>query len=462
MLQGEKRPGEWKVLMSLAVPLVVARAGSMLMGVVDTWMAGQVGKDAVAALGLGNTCFWLCGVVALGVVGGQDPLVSQAVGAGEEGRWERIFNSARWLALGLSVPALLCCLFAVGALEALDQPAHVLPLTDQYLTVMAWAMPLFLLYVAHAGFLSSHGQTRAFAWITLGANILNIFGNFGFVHGRFGLPALGVQGIAVSTLLCYGFQLVCVMALLRGPYRRLSVAWRRPEWSVLGQIVRLGVPISLQTVLEFAGFGVAIMFMGWINADAVAGHQVALNVASLTFTVALGISGAVSVRVGQAVGRRDLLGIRVAGWTAWQAGVAFSLASGLALVLFRYPIASLYGLEGEALEIAAQLLYIAAFFQLADIAQAIGFGILRGMSDTRLPVVFNAVAYWGIGVPFGYIGAFYVLPAQGPEVIWWGLSLALFLVAGALVARFYVRTRTQTKAFAFAGAPGEVPAPSAH
>jgi MATE family multidrug resistance protein len=445
--------------MALAIPLVIARAGGMFMGVVDTWMAGQVSKEAVAALGLGNTCFWLAAVAALGLLGGQDPVVSQAVGANDRGQWEAAFNAARWLAVALAVPAVVACLVGPSVLVALDQPAHLIPMIERYLWILAGAMPLFLLYVVHASYMSAHNQTRAFAWITVGANIVNVFGNLALTRGMWGFPALGVQGIAISTLFCFGFQLVCVVALLRGPLKRLWVRWARPHLEVAKEVVRLGLPISAQSTLEFTGFGVAIMFMGWISADAVAGHQVALNVASFTFTFAMGVGAAVSVRVGQAVGRRDLAGVRAAGWTAWQAGVVFALLSGVALIALRWPLAGAYGLSGEAQAVAAKLLYIAAFFQLADIGQAIGFGILRGMGDTRMPAVFNAVSYWGLGVPFGYMGAFYWWPARGPELIWWGLSIALFLVATALVRRFWRRTQDPTKAFAFASALKADPMP---
>jgi multidrug resistance protein, MATE family len=438
--------------MALAVPLVVARAGSMMMGVVDTWMAGHVSDDAVASLGLGNTCFWLGAVISLGMIGGQDPLVSQAVGANDQARWEEAFNATRWLALALSIPAMIGCLYATRGLIALEQPLKLMPQVEGYLSVMAFAMPLFLLYVTHASYMSSHNQTKAFAWITIGANVINVFGNLALVKGWWGFPALGVQGIAISTLLCFGFQLVCAMALLKWPLKRLWVRWAKPSLEIVREVIKLGAPISAQVSLEFLGFGVAIMFMGWISADAVAGHQVALNVASLTFTFAMGVSAAVSVRVGQAVGRRDLEGVKAAGWTAWQAGVIFAVLSGVVLILLRQPIAALYGLEGGAQAVAVKLLYIAAFFQLADIGQAIGFGILRGMGDTKMPAVFNAVSYWGFGVPLGYLGAFYWWPWRGPEVVWWGLSLALFMVASALVRRFWWQTRDAQRAFRFASA----------
>jgi MATE family multidrug resistance protein len=193
--------------------------------------------------------------------------------------------------------------------------------------------------------------------------------------------------------------------------------------------------------VEVSGFVFAALLMGWISAEALAGHQIAINVASFTFTIAMAISGAASVRVGQALGRRDLEGVRLAGATALKVGVVLACCSGLALVLLREPIAHLYGLSGETFRITTSLLLIAAFFQLADSTQAIAAGLLRGVSDTRTPAIINAIGYWVFAIPFGSLGAF-VLTDNEPEPIWWGLSLALAIASAALIWRFRVITRT--------------------
>jgi len=417
------------------------------MGVVDTVMAGRLGSSAVAALSLANTSYFFCFILGMGALMGIDPIVSQAVGAQHRERWEAALVNGRWLALILCIPLLGLLALTPMLLGWMGQPEHLLGDVAIYLGVLGLSIAPSFLYLVSANYLSAHNQTHIFLRITLIVNIVNLAGNAIFIHGWFGLPTLGVLGIAVSTAIAQVTELLCVLWLVRkgGSLAHLEVPWRRPDPVVLKQILALGLPVGVQYMLEFSGFGGTTLLMGLLGEATLAGHQVALNVASLTFTVALGISSAASIRVGQAYGRRDLISLRTTGQVAWQVGVVLSLLYGVVFIIFGEAIARLYVDDPATVAVGASLLTIAAAFQLADTAQAIGFGLLRGLGDTRVPVIFNAVGYWLIGMPLGYLGSFVL--SRSPEPLWWGLTLALTLVAIALVARFFQHVRRLSRAW---------------
>jgi len=432
---------ELKALIALATPLVIARLGHTAMSFVDTVMAGQIGADAVAALALGTTMFFFALIPAFGTLYGVEPIVSQAVGADDEPTWRLAIVNGRWVALALSIPVVTVLAVSPWLLERMGQPDALLPMVRSYAWAIAPGVPAALLFALWTNVLSAHGYTRPFMYITIAANGMNLIGNDLLIHGRFGLPEMGVAGIGLSSALASIVELVAVLAFLhvRGELQFIRTPWGPADLPSLRRLLRLGLPVGVQYGLEFTSFGLATFLMGWLGATALAGHQIAINLVSLTFTAALGISGAAAVRVGHAYGRRDVEGMRRAAWTAWGVGVAIGLAAAVVIVLWRDPLARIYVDDVATLQTATGLLLVAAVFQLADMTQCIGFGVLRGMSDTRVPVLFNLAAYWGVGLPIGAYVTFRI--TQAPESLWWGLTVGLFGVAGMILLRFAANLR---------------------
>ena len=427
---------ELKALVALATPLVIARLRHTAMSFVDTVMAGQIGAEAVAALALGTTMFFFALIPAFGTLYGAEPMVSQAVGSNDEATWRRAVVAGRWVALALAIPVVIVLAIAPWLLERMGQPASVLPMVRAYAWAIAPGVPAALLFAFWTNVLSAHGHTRPFMYITIAANVMNLVGNDLLIHGRFGLPAMGVAGIGLSSALASIVELVAVLAFihLRPALRFIRTAWGPADPASLRRLLRIGLPVGVQYGLEFTSFGLATILMGWLGATALAGHQIAINLVSLTFTAALGISGAAAVRVGHAYGRRDVEGMRRAAAVAWGVGAGIGLVAAAAIVLWRWPLARIYVEDAATLETATGLLLVAAVFQLADMTQCIGFGVLRGMSDTKVPVFFNLVAYWGVGLPVGAWFTFRVTHA--PETLWWGLTIGLFGVAAMILVRF--------------------------
>ena len=432
---------EVRALARLALPLIVARAGHNLMGVVDTMVAGRIGPSAVGAVGLGFGAFFVVFVLPFGVVLGLDPLVSHAVGSKNRERWRGGLVAARWIAVIVSVPAAIAVLGLPEVLERLGQDPSVVEGLRSYLPYLAASVLPMLLFHVYATYLTAHGHTRQFVRITIAVNILNLVLNLWFVNGGLGIQPMGVAGIGAATLGATLAELLLLRAMFApsARFRELWVPWGPASREETRAIVSTGVPVAIQYEMEVAGFTAASVLLGLFGAVTLAGHQVALNFAGLTFTAALGIGSAASVRVGQARGRQDRAGMRRAGWTAIGVGIVLASLLAIAIALSRHRIASLYTNDPATLEAAAGFLLIAAAFQLADQTQAIGFGVLRGLDDTRVPTLFNVVGYWVLGLPIGCWWAFG--PAGDPRGIWWGLTVALSVVAVTLVIRFRSLTR---------------------
>lgn len=432
---------ELSALFALAIPLVVARAGHACMGLVDTLVAGRISSDAVAAVGLGSTSWFLVYVLPFGVLLGLDPLVSQSVGAGDERRWRAGLVSARWIALAVAVPAALAIWQLPDFLAWIQQPPSVVEVLRPYMFFMAIGVLPGMLFHAYGTYLTAHGHTGQFVAISVVVNVLNLVLDLWFVHGGLGVPPLGVAGIGAATAGCAIAEVVLLRwAMHRKPVlRALYEKWRVPDWDVTRRIVRTGVPVGVQYGFEVAGFTVVTYLVGLFGATTLAGHQVALSVSSVTFTVALGVSSAASVRVGQAAGAGQPRAVALAGRVALGVGLTLAACAAAAMALGRDVVAGAYTDDPATLEVASQFLLIAAAFQLADMVQAIGFGLLRGLDDTRIPVTFNVVAYWCLGVPLGAYAAFVLF--DDPTWLWWGLTGALTIVAVALAIRFSVLSR---------------------
>lgn len=430
-------------LLRLALPVMLVQVGMMAMGVVDTVVVGRLSEQALGAVGLGNIYFWGVGVLTSGVLGSLDPVISQAVGAGDTEAAARGVQRGAMLAVMLSVLAAALLLPVEPVLGLLRQHAGLTPLASQYVRIsIAGVMPLMFFNLLRQTLQARH-RLAPIVWATVLANGVNAVLAIGLVYGRFGLPAWGVAGSAWATaasrwLMC-GLVVAlswCQMHTDLWPIRH-AVMHRAP----LLRMLRLGVPIGLQMWLEFAAFAVIGLMMGTLGTTQMAAHQIALNLASLTFMVPLAAGQSASVLVGNAIGAGDQARAKRAATAAIVVGFGFMCITAVIFRLMPRPLSMMYTADPAVVALAATLIPIAGLFQVFDGLQAVGAGILRGAGDTHAAMVINIFGFWLTGVPVSVALAFYF--SGGAVGLWWGFVAGLAVVASLLMLRVRQRFKRE-------------------
>jgi MATE family multidrug resistance protein len=415
--------------------VVVVQVGMMLMGVVDSIMVGRVSPADLAAVALGNLYFFGASVFGMGVLLGLDPVISQAVGAGDREGIARGVQRGLLLALLLSVVTSALFLPARPVLQLLRQPADVIPIASGYaLATLPGVLP-FYAYVVLRQTLQALGRVAPIVVTIVLANMANVFFNWVLIYGKLGAPPLGAVGAGWASTLS---RVLMVLGTLALAWRWLGAHLRPLRGDVFARgpllrMVRLGAPIGLQIQLEFGAFGVIGICMGWLGTVAMASHQVALNLASLTFMVPLGVAQAASVLVGRAVGREDAAGARRAAASGLAVGGVFMAFTAALFLSVPRALAGVYSNEAEVVALAALLLPVAGIFQVFDGLQVVGTSVLRGIGDTRVPMVLHIAGFWLVGIPVSLAVGFGF--GVGPVGLWWGLAVGLGVVALLLLAR---------------------------
>jgi multidrug resistance protein, MATE family len=442
MSRTERMRRELTAAVRLAVPVVVVQLGLMLMGVVDTIMLGHVSAAALAAGALGHICTIFLLILGLGILAALDPLVAQAYGAQDRTAVGAHLQRGIVLAAGMSLPFGLIVWNVAPVLRLFGQPAVVVGDAAAYARGILWGAPAYFLFVAFRQTLQAMSVVRPAALAIVLGNLLNGLCNYLLIYGHFGFPALGVAGSAYSTSIA---RWVMFLTLVVAGRRQLAPYWRgfhAAEALDLGRhvrLLRLGLPIGLHQSIEILYFSTLALLVGRIGVVPLAGHQIAINLASLSFMVPMGVAGASATRVGNAIGREDMPGARRA------AAVCLFLGAGAMLVfaaLFTFlpePLARLYTRDPAVIAMTATLLPIAAVFQVFDGLQVVSAGVLRGAADTTLPAALALVGFWGVGLPAGWWLAYRA--GQGVQGLWWGMNVALFAVAALLLVRIALRFR---------------------
>lgn len=433
---------ELRRLLALGWPVVLGQVAVVLLGVADVIFAGRVGPEALAAISTGHIWGFGTLILGIGLLRGLDPLFSQAWGAGDRVAEAAHLRRGLVLAVLASAPVMAAHLFAAEGLAALRQPAAVIPLAAEYCAVVAIGVLPTFAFAALAGFLQGRGDMKPPA-VALGvANVVNIVGNavlvFGVDAGPLGrVEPMGAIGCAWATTLSRFATLVTLLFLAAPALRALppTPGWARA--AAFAPLLRIGLPVSLQTGFEVWAFSAAGVMMGVLGAVEVAAHAVAINIASLTFMVPFGLGAAASTRVGNLIGAGLAWGRAAA--VAIGAGAAFMLLMAGALTAGAVPLARLFAPDPEVVAVAAVLLPVAGAFQLFDGVQAVAFGVLRGVGDTRAPAIVNFIGYWALGLPLGWWWG--VHRGGGPVGIWAGLALGLAAVALMLLGRVRVVAR---------------------
>jgi len=436
-------PLELTETLRLAAPMALAQLGHQAMMTTDLAFIGRLGSEAVAAAALGGAVYFVSFTFGMGVLSAVAPLAAQAFGARNPHLVRRALRTGLWAALLIALPVMAFPLRGEQILLALGQapvPAH---LAQQYLLGLTWGIAPALCFLAIRGFMGALNRPQPVLWITLAAIPANALMVYLLMYGPFGLPRLELFGAGLATTMVNGATFLAGLwfATRRRPFRKYYVLghfWRI-DWTLMRQLFAIGAPISIAFLMEYGLFAAAALLMGVIGTAALAAHQIALQVTAILFMVPFGIGMAATVRVGHAVGRNDSAAVKRAGLTAMLLGVVLVAILTLAVILARFAIARFFLGEaadnaGATVELAAKLLLIGATFFVLDGVQSIAVGSLRGMKDTRIPLLFAAISYWLIGFTSAYGLAFWT--PLGAVGVWIGLSCGTTIYAILVVLRF--------------------------
>ena len=445
------RRDELAALFRLAGPVVVVQVGIMLMGVVDTIMVGHVSPAALAAVALGNLYFFACALFGMGVLLALDPLVAQALGAGDEDAAARSVQRAAAIAVVLALGSSLAMAPGGWVFRVLRQPAEVIPVAGAYVYATIPGLVPFFLFIVLRQSLQALGRMTPIVVAVAAGNAVNLFLNWVLIYGRLGAPQLGAVGSGWASTLARWFMCALLLATAWPRVGRWLHPLRRDAfgWVPLRALLGLGFPIGAQFALEFGAFAAIGVLMGWLGTAAMAGHQVALNLASLTFMVPLGVSQTTAVLVGHAIGRDDAAAARRAAGAGLATGAGFMALMAAMFLLVPGPLARTYSSDAEVLRVAVSLLPIAGIFQVFDGLQVVATAVLRGAGDTRAPLVVNVLGFWMCGMPISLLLGFRL--GTGPVGLWWGLVAGLAAVALFLLARVRHRFGGELKRLVLAG-----------
>lgn len=439
---------EFRAVSRLAVPVVLVQVGTMVFGLVDQMMVGRLpsaeaAQRGLAAVQIGDTITWAVLLVGMGILMALDPLVSQAHGAGDVEGVAHHFETGVAFALLIAVPCSIVMWFGEPILTWFDQPPDVVPVASDYLRGVLWGNPAFLMFFAVRQTLQAMSIVRPLIVAIVLGNVLNAVANWVLVFGHLGFPELGVLGSAYATTFS---RWVLFLGVLWAARERLQPYWNGlrltsfPIRRDRRKLLVLGIPVAIHFGLEMWIFAYVSLLMGQLGERALAGHAIAIRLASLSFMFPLGVSFAAATRVGNAIGRGDMDGARRAADTCLLIGASIMLVSATAFAFLPEVLAHLFTDNANVVAMACTLLPVAAVFQVYDGTQVVASGILRGAADTHVPAVLALVGYWLLGLPLGlYLSEHSPSGARG---LWWGLTVGLATVAILLSLRIRARFRS--------------------
>jgi MATE family multidrug resistance protein len=434
---------EFADTLKLAAPMALTQLGQIVMMTIDLALIGRLGDEAIAAAALANTVYFVSFTLGLGVVSAVAPLAAQAFGARDPHRVRRSLRAGLWAALLISLPMMSFPLYGEQILRMLGQAEAPARLAQPYLLGLVWGATPALWLIAIRGFMGALNRPEPVLWITLAAIPANAVLVYLLIHGAWTLPPLGLFGAGLATTIVnLGMFLAGLwFATARRPFAKYHVLghlWRF-DWAMMRQLLAIGAPISIAFMLEYGLFSAAALLSGLIGTTALAAHQIALQVTAILFMVPLGISMAATVRVGHAAGRNDADGVKRAGLAAVSLGIMLGAGLTALVILGRFAIARFFlsntsGSGDAAIELAATLLLVGATLFITDGLQTVLAGALRGLKDTRVPLLFASIGYWLIGFPAAWALAFRM--DYGAVGVWIGLSLGTLVYAALLTLRF--------------------------
>jgi MATE family multidrug resistance protein len=374
----------------------------------------------------------------IGISMGLTPLVSKAYGKGKSNQISRLFSNSLFINFLTSLALFGLILLFSQNLSILNQTEEVEVLALPFLLIITASLIPLMVFQTFKQFVEGLSQTKQAMFITIAANLVNVFLNWLLIWGHWGFPELGFLGAAWATLISRILMMVLMGAYVLSSKRYVDFGLRilrfKRNWRLCKRILKIGIPTGFQFIFEVSAFSAAAIMMGWISVNALAGHQIALNLASISYMMATGVATAGMIRVSHYIGKEDYVRMKEAGRVVFGMVAAFMFVCALLFFAFRFYLPTLYIDDPEVISLAASLLILAGFFQISDGVQVVGLGVLRGMEDVKVPTLVTFFAYWALGLPLGYLLAFKF--AFGESGIWIGLLIGLTITAALLFYRF--------------------------
>lgn len=434
---------DFKLNLKLALPIMAGQVGQVLVNFIDNIMVGQLGASALAAVSLAISIYISLMVVGMGISFALPPLVAQAHGMLKHKRISVLFKHSLLINV---IYALICVVIielGMPILDHLGQDPEVVALAKPYLRISGWTMIPLMIFQALRCHSDGLSETKPAMIATLIGNVFNVLFNYMLIYGKLGAPALGVEGAAFGTFLAR----IVMIAIMIGILMRWKDLWgyiknanyKVYQTSVVKKLLSLGIPTSMQMFFEVTAFAAAALIMGTLGKTPQAAHQIAINLAAMTFLTCTGLGMAATIRVGNQLGKNNATGLYKAGMSAIIQVVLFMLIAALLFIGLRNVLPQLYIDDDAVIQIASVLLIMAAIFQVSDGIQVVALGVLRGMQDVKIPMLITFLAYWVCGIPISYLSARYL--NLGPVGIWMGLVIGLTISAILLTRRFVVRSR---------------------
>jgi multidrug resistance protein, MATE family len=423
--------------LKLAIPVMLSNLGHVAMGVTDNVMVGNVNAVSLAAAGLAFVVFNVFLLFGIGVSYAITPLVASADGA-HDGKG--VIESVRHgFVINLVNSFILIAVVMVGQnlLYHINQPEEVVTLSIPFLSVIMWSLIPVMIFQTFKQFTEGLSNTRIALFVMIGANVVNIFLNYALIYGHFGLPAMGLQGSAWATFISRVFMALAIVGIVY--YHKQFIRYRqifelgRYSSSLFRNMLNLGIPSGVQFIFEVAAFDFSLVMMGWLGTHVQAAHQIAINMATVTYMTTAGLASAATIRVGYFAGSHDVKNLRTSAYSLLSMALVLMFVFAVVFITARHYLPSLYVEEQNVIDVASGLMIIAGLFQLADGTQVVCASALRGLQDVKVPSLFILVSYWVVGLPLGYIFTFSL--GLGPAGVWWGLCIGLTLTAIAMFLR---------------------------
>lgn len=417
---------------------MVGQLGHIMVGVADSIMVGQLGTDQLAAVGLGNSVYSIFMVFGLGVAFGITPLVAKADGMKSRHLQGVLLRHAFWVNLTISILLFLILLAISPSLYIFGQDPVILPFAEPYLIVLSASIIPLMVFTTFKQFAEGLADTKTAMVIIVGCNLLNILLNYVFIFGHFGFPELGVPGAAWATLIARILMAIVMWAYIKKSPKfkmyKLRIRIHRYRNQITRRLLQVGLPTGLQYIFEVSAFALAAIFAGMLSATALAAHQIAINIASVSYMAVTGLGAAATVRIGNQAGKRDWKNLRIAARTIFVIAIAWMTLTGILIFFFRNDLAGFYSSDMAVLALAKKMLIVVVLFQLSDGVQAVALGALRGLTDVKIPTYITFVAYWLFTLPLAfYLSQYTALGAMG---IWYSLAAGLTISGALLLIRF--------------------------
>ena len=419
---------------------MLSQLGHVMMGVVDSMMVGHVGAVPLAASSLANVAFNVILLFGIGVSYAITPLVASAHGEDNTGKISAVLKHGMLINLINSFILVAIVIGAKNILYHIDQPEDVVEEAIPYLSVITFSIIPTLIFQTFRQFTEGLSRTRIAMVAVIGSNIIHVPLNYCFIFGHLGLPAMGLVGAGWATLISRGLMAIgiALYVYFSNDFKKYQSGFSIGNYSksLLNKMMHIGLPAGVQFIFEVAAFDFSAVMMGWLGTKTLAAHQIAINLATISYMTTSGLAAAATIRVSNELGKKDFTTLRTVAFTLLWLAIAIMFLWGLLFVLGKSMLPHLYVSDAEVIAIASPLLIVAGFFQLSDGIQVVCLGALRGLHDVKVPSFFIFIAYWIIGLPLGYWLAFVMhWNATG---VWLGLLIGLTLTAAAMVWRFHL------------------------